>query len=242
MTITDTIAWLRRLAVVSCPTITCQQAAEVAEMLEEQQQKIDEYIHAANVLAAQGVNEFYRVKDLTTERDALKTALDQMADARDSAIKERDVEKNRATVAVAKCLMLDRLVASLTEERDDEAAERDRVYDLLGKRNDQFSAKCADVIRLERERDALREALDVDADVEWHRRCLIAEKERDALKAEVEIHRKRHAASSLDGARCDECLKVAIDVDWCMTHEKNFCRACHSHSGPAKPQRRRGDR
>ena len=40
-TFTKTIEWLNRLAVVSCPTISCKQAAEVAEMLEDAQVSID---------------------------------------------------------------------------------------------------------------------------------------------------------------------------------------------------------
>jgi FtsZ-binding cell division protein ZapB len=58
----ETIAWLRRLAVVSCPEITSLQAAEVAEMLAE----------------------------YDTENVELVAEHNRLVDERDAAIKERD--------------------------------------------------------------------------------------------------------------------------------------------------------
>ena len=58
-------------------------------------------------------------------------------------------------------------------------------------------------------------------------------KERDALKAAAGL-KAQVAQHSSDGARCDQCLKVAPEVGFCVTHGKNFCRPCHKASGPAK--------
>lgn len=73
MTITETIAWLRRLAVVSCPTITSQQAAEVAEMLAEQQRQVDGFRKATAERYAEVVEAVHEHDITKTELEASRT-------------------------------------------------------------------------------------------------------------------------------------------------------------------------
>ena len=164
--LSEILEWLDRTSKVSCPGITCEQAREAEEL-----RRLFELVGKRNGQFSAKVTETIQYeRERDAERSAANEAIAARHDiekARDAAIKERDEWQVRASTAEA-------LNAQISERYFDVNSARETAI----KERDAAKSKLVDV------HDALHRECDGNADLPAEIRAI--QKERDALKAEVE--------------------------------------------------------
>ena len=124
MNLTEALQYLETTARVSCPQITCEQAAKIAELMRDLQQENDEITSEQCALEGQRNEAWDRNEYLLTERDNFVAQLREVEKERDEARDGRDEAEEQANASLSQADQWHREFIRLTKQsaRTEQAA------------------------------------------------------------------------------------------------------------------------
>lgn len=179
MTLTDALQYLETTARVSCPQITCDQAREIAELLRDlsDQHQVDIAEMVSWKIHAQVLHERDEAQAMLLHSQICVSGLQAQ---REESAQSTQIRINLIKIAQEQHMQAHSAIDKLGPFAEGPLAQRiGEVGAAMDSMRVVIDTLRAQLREAERERDGLKEALDVDPNVEWQRRCLIAEKEQN---------------------------------------------------------------